>query len=128
MVGRKVTMPPCDTEALGRSNEVGCAWMTDSGKVMVTMNLSRVLPGARLTTSQLAPGYKQLGFKVEVTDETSAIWCAIIEPPQGQPLPRHAECQTMTKGFSVRLDVFGPMVTPAQVKPLRETVVSRLPS
>ena len=114
---------------LKKPDVANCSWLTGSPKVLAMIKINRVLAGARIQNKDYVQQYKQLGWTVQVADDTTALWCGRLMPPATEStLGPSARCSTVTKGFYFDLDVFSPTATAQQVKALVDKIAARLPS
>jgi len=116
---------------LKTSNRANCTWVTAVPAQRGTLTIGRVGAGARVQNKDLVQQLKQLGWNVEVADDTPSLWCGQLIPPPndpGQTLPGPgARCEAVMKGFYFSLDVFSPTATAPKVKALVDKLVAPLP-
>jgi hypothetical protein len=112
-------------------NRATCTWVTAVPAQRGALAIGRVSAEARVQNKDFVQQVTQLGWKVEVADDTPSLWCGQLTPPpnqQSQTLPGPgARCEAVMKGFYMSLDVFSPTATAAKVKGLIDQIVARLP-
>jgi hypothetical protein len=113
-------------------NQASCSWVTATPAQRGRLAAGRVREGARVQNKDFVQQVTQLGWKVEVADDSPALWCGRFIPPpndKGQTLPGPgAKCEGVMKGFYVSLEVYSPKATAAQVKGLLDKLSGRLPA
>ena len=70
---------------------------------------------------------KRMGFKVEVLDDTPALWCAMLTPPATLGNAQVFECRAVTQGHYIEVKAMGPQMTREKAKALVARVATRLP-
>ena len=119
------------TGDLGSADRVSCTWVTAVSSQRGTLAIGRGPDGASVQTQQFVRGLTQVGWTVQVQEDTPSLWCGQLSPPptdKGQTLPGPgARCEAVMRGFSFALDVFSPTATAQKVKALVDILGQRLP-
>jgi hypothetical protein len=114
---------------ISRKQPTTCSWTTATPDRMVTLAAERV-SAQSLDNTQYVAALQQAGYRIEVSEKSSTLWCARIDSPPTAVRKlrpgRGGRCEAIARGFHITLDVYGPDVTAGATRNLLEELLPRL--